>query len=264
MDNEELVRLYQEGDKQALNTLIEQNMGIVRTIALKYNNLNPILELDDLIQSGYVGFVRAADNYKFDTDHPTSFMTFAYTLMKQEILSLVNGRTSKDKGNNKFYNECKSLNSTLKDDDELELIDTIGDMDNNYENVEERIYIKQLRKDLEYVMDEVNTLREKEVLKLHYGWDCKSCSYAEIGEIFDVTRERIRQIINNAYIKIRRSRQGRELKLKYAEELILYTGHNTFKEVERRIDFEAERRKIEEQLRESERMLAMYEKCLDI
>lgn len=54
MSNEELVTLYQNGDKQVLEGLIENNEGIVRKLAYKYRNINKLLELDDLIQSGYV------------------------------------------------------------------------------------------------------------------------------------------------------------------------------------------------------------------
>lgn len=142
-----------------------------------------------------------------------------------------------------------SLNTKIYETDEDEEIDFIKDDDNGYANIEEKLYIKQLRKDLEQAMNE-NTLREREAMKLYHGWDCDKCTYPEIGKIFNVSHERVRQILRDAYRKIRKGNVGKELKLKYAEELIFYKGYNSFKAVERRIDFEAERRKIQEHLKE--------------
>ena len=39
------------------------------------------------------------------------------------------------------------------------------------DNIEDKIYFKQLRDELEGAMAKANTLREREVLKLHYGWN---------------------------------------------------------------------------------------------
>ena len=57
VSNEELVQLYQEGNKQALNELIEQNTGIIKKISNKYMNINKMLEFDDLFNSGVIGFI---------------------------------------------------------------------------------------------------------------------------------------------------------------------------------------------------------------
>lgn len=51
MTNEELVQLYQNGDKQALNELVENNTGIVYKLANKfYVNMTSSIDKDDLIQ----------------------------------------------------------------------------------------------------------------------------------------------------------------------------------------------------------------------
>ena len=59
MSNEELVKLYQEGNKKALNDLIEQKIGVIKKIANKYNGINKILEFDELVNSGVIGFIYA-------------------------------------------------------------------------------------------------------------------------------------------------------------------------------------------------------------
>lgn len=52
MSNEELVLLYQQGNKKALESLIEANEGIVKKLANKLNGINKMVEFDDLVQAG--------------------------------------------------------------------------------------------------------------------------------------------------------------------------------------------------------------------
>lgn len=86
-------------------------------------------------------------------------------------------------------------------------------------------------------MIETNTLREREALKLHYRWNCKSCNYTKIAEIFNITKSRPRQAENEALRKLRWSNVGRELKKKYEDEII--TRHPySYRLVERKIDDE--------------------------
>lgn len=183
-------------------------------------NINNALEFDDLIQTGYVGFIKAADKYRFDIDNPASFITFAFTIIKQEILSCVNGRTTKEVENNKFYRNCSSLNAPIDDEEETELINTIDSHDNSIDNIEEQIYFKQLRNELEQAMTQANTLREREILKLHYGWDTDSITLNEIGDIFLIEAKNVKYIEAKALRNIRNSVWGRTTGKKYRDEII--------------------------------------------
>ena len=240
MSNEELVKLYQEGNKKALNDLIEQNIGVIKKIANKYNGINKILEFDELVNSGVIGFIYALQKYDFNNEKKAKFITYAVYYINRYICSCVNGWNNKDIENNKFYNSCVSLNIPLSNDDEnFDIQDTIESHEEGFENVEDKLYIKQLRSDLEKAMIEANTLREREVLKLHYGWDCKPCNYTEISKIFNVTRNRPQQIEGKALRKLRWGKVGRELKMKYKDEIISYHGYS-YGAVERKIDDELE------------------------
>lgn len=98
----------------------------------------------------------------------------------------------------------------MSDDGDTELVDYIKYIDYSFENVEEKIYRLQLRKELESVMNEYLTLKEREIIKLHFGWDNnKPMSLEEIGEIFKVTRERIRQLKDRSFRRLRYSKWGR-------------------------------------------------------
>ncbi|MBY6836270.1 sigma-70 family RNA polymerase sigma factor [Clostridium botulinum] len=232
MNNEELVLLYQQGDKQALASLIEKNAGIVRKIANKFYGINKTIEFDDMIQVGFIGLINAANKYNFDMENKASFITFAFTIIKQEILSCVNGRSSKDVENNKFYNSCLRLDAPIKEDTEINLKDTLKDVEQSFENIEEKLYLKQLREDLESVMLENTTLREREVLKLHYGWECKKCSFIYIGSIFEVSDSRVQQI---EHMALRKIRQTKWAKLEYKKHYrSIKHNYNT---VENKIDF---------------------------
>ena len=78
--------------------------------------------------------------------------------------------------------------------------------------VEDIVFDKELRKELERVLE---TLPQKEqnVLKLRFGWeDGKTRTLEEIGIIYGVTRERIRQIESKAIRKLRHPTRAKKLK----------------------------------------------------
>lgn len=117
MSNEELVQLYQNGDKKALEKLIQANTGIIHKIANKYNGINRELEFDDLFQSGVLGFIKAVEKYNCNHEKKAKFITYAIFLIDRYIYWCVNGRGSKETENNKFYNSCTSLNAPIGEDE---------------------------------------------------------------------------------------------------------------------------------------------------
>jgi RNA polymerase sigma factor, sigma-70 family len=141
MTNEELVVLYQEGDKQALESLIQRNEGIVRKLANKYNGLNKLIEFDDLVQSGTIDFIAAANRYDITMENRANFITYAFQWIEREIYNCVNGRSSRNINNNKFYKTFKSLNELVGDDEEMELLELVNSHYKGIENVDEQIYL---------------------------------------------------------------------------------------------------------------------------
>lgn len=77
----QLIALAQAGDQDALNTLVECNMALVRSIVKKY--LNRGAEYDDLYQIGSMGLVKAIKN--FDTGFDVRFSTYAVPMIAGEI-----------------------------------------------------------------------------------------------------------------------------------------------------------------------------------
>lgn len=205
MDNEELVKLYQDGNKVALDILIANNTGIIHKLVSKYKVLcSRGVTAADLFQEGMLGLVKASNMYKFDLENKAKFITFAVYYINRYICNCINGRSEKDVENRKFNNCCKSLNVTINGEEgEAEIGNFIKDEDYGFENVIENEFHKQIRSELEEVMNEYLTLREREVIKFIYGWECNIMNGEEVSEVLDVTRERVRQLKENAFRKIR-------------------------------------------------------------
>jgi len=116
-------------------------------------------------------------------------------------------------------------------------VDFIEGVDYAFENVEEKLYLKQLKTELEGAMYEYNTLREIEILKLHYGWDCRECTCDYIGEVLGVVGNRVRQIENMALRKLRNSKWGRLNAKAYYNQNILNIGKYDVAKVHKKMDF---------------------------
>lgn len=205
MNNEELVQLYQNGDNKALEELIQANTGIIKKIAIKYNGINRELEFDDLFQNGVLGLIAAAKKYKFDIEKKAKFITYAVYYIDRYINSCVNGRTSKEIENNKFYHQCTSLNKPTGEDEETELGDSVADKDYGFENIEEKLFLKNLRKELEELMKTHNTLEQREILKFKYGWNTTPMKLEDIANILGITINKVNNIEHMALRKLRNS-----------------------------------------------------------
>ncbi len=76
-----LIGLAQSGDEAAMEKLVLDNMGLVRTVAVKFRDRGT--ELEDLMQIGTMGMIKAI--HSFDTARGTAFSTYAVPLIVGEI-----------------------------------------------------------------------------------------------------------------------------------------------------------------------------------
>ena len=79
--NISLISLAQGGDKAAMERLVLDNLGLVRTVAVKFRDRGT--ELEDLMQIGTMGMIKAI--HSFDTGRGTAFSTSAVPLIVGEI-----------------------------------------------------------------------------------------------------------------------------------------------------------------------------------
>lgn len=211
--NEKLVEVYQNGNTYAIDELVKRNEKIVFKIANKfYVERSNSIDKDDMIQEGFLGLLAAANKYRFDIKHPVKFITYAVYWIYQKMNRFIRYRNTNE--------EC-SLNMPIGDSlEDGELMDTIQDDIDCIGDLEERLYIKQLHEELDQVMDKHLTLKEREILKLKFGWDKQeSMSHEEIGEIFNNTPSQIGGIAERSYGKMRRTRWGQIQGQEYYEQI---------------------------------------------
>lgn len=76
-----LIKRVHEGDKEAREQLVEENMGLVYTVVRRFQGRG--CEQDDLVQLGCIGLLKAIDN--FDTSYEVRFSTYAVPMITGEI-----------------------------------------------------------------------------------------------------------------------------------------------------------------------------------
>lgn len=81
METINLIKLAHKGDKNARDTLIRDNMGLVWCVVKRFTNRG--YDLQDLFQIGCIGLIKAVD--KFDTEFEVQFSTYAVALIMGEI-----------------------------------------------------------------------------------------------------------------------------------------------------------------------------------
>ncbi|MBR6514604.1 MAG: SigB/SigF/SigG family RNA polymerase sigma factor [Clostridia bacterium] len=79
--NQLLLKQIQDGDEAALEELIKQNMGLIKTVSLRF--LGRGADAEDLLQIGAIGMIKAARS--FDFSYNTEFSTYAVPLIIGEI-----------------------------------------------------------------------------------------------------------------------------------------------------------------------------------
>ncbi|MBQ6528890.1 MAG: RNA polymerase sigma factor RpoD [Clostridia bacterium] len=245
-----LAKRIEAGDQSAKDELIQANLRLVVSIAGHYNNRG--MQYLDLIQEGNMGLIKAADTFeyrkgfKFST-YATWWIRQSITRaladqartiripvhMVETINRLI--RTSRqlmqDLGREpttaeiadamhltearvqeiiKIAQDPVSLETPIGEEEDSHLGDFIKD-ETAPAPADAAFYALQ-REQLMEVLDTL-TDREKKVICLRYGLDGgKSYTLEEVGEIFKVTRERIRQIEAKALRKLRTNRQIKNLR----------------------------------------------------
>jgi len=239
----ELAKKIREGDDEALKKLVSANLRFVVSVAKQYQNMG--LKLDDLINEGNYGLVRAAQ--KFDEKRGFKFISYAVWWIRQSILSAIVEQSRLVRlPLNKIADIKKITNAGVK-------LEQVHNREPTTEEIAE--YLQMKASDIEDIMnfakwhisldspfssDEEGSLidviedvtalnpseklvsqslsveitrllaslndREKEVIKLFYGLSGQRAhSLEEIAEKLALSRERIRQLRDQSLKKLNQS-----------------------------------------------------------
>jgi len=251
--NEEasLAKRIRAGDQEALNELTEANLRFVVSIAKQYANQGVALE--DLINEGNVGLIRAAKG--FDENKGCRFITYAVWWIRQAILQALAeqsrivrlplnrvgelykmGRAARELGHslgrNPTTNEiAEELDVTRGDVEGMMSIHsthlsldspvyegsdkTFQEMISDDDDVppDEAVVQTAMKRSVEGMLDILDQ-RERTIIQLFFGINTdRRHTLAEIGRTMGISRERVRQLKNRAISKLHEKSDSRNLLL---------------------------------------------------
>ncbi len=246
----ELTRRIREGDQSALNKLVNANLRFVVSVAKQYQGSG--LRLSDLINEGNVGLVKAAKRFdetrgfKFISYAVWWIRQSILQAMSEQsrMVRLPLNKIGEISKINKVYSYLEQNNqrppSVLEIARELDMSSTQvklamknsgkhlsmdapfqeGESSNLYNVVQSKesmspdahMMEESLKTDINQVLKTLPN-RESEIIRLYYGIGERTPkSLGEIGELFDITRERVRQIREKAIRILRKKSQKEVLK----------------------------------------------------
>ena len=245
----ELAQRIKKGDQEALEKLTKANLRFVVSVAKQYQNQG--LSLPDLINEGNLGLIKAAEKFdetrgfKFISYavwwiRPSILQALAeQSRIVRLPLNQVGSLNKINKAFARFEQEHErtpsaeelanalelpkekvtdtlrvagrhiSVDAPFADGEDNSLLDVLVNTDSP--NADRGLINESLATEVERAL-EILTERERDIIRYFFGIGCSEMTLEEIGEKFDLTRERVRQIKEKAIRKLRQSSRSKLLK----------------------------------------------------
>ncbi|MBO5732230.1 MAG: RNA polymerase sigma factor RpoD/SigA [Alistipes sp.] len=245
----ELAQRIKRGDQEALEKLTKANLRFVVSVAKQYQNQG--LSLPDLINEGNLGLIKAAEKFdetrgfKFISYAVWWIRQSILQALAEQSrivrlpLNQVGSLNKINKAFARFEQEHErtpsaeelatelelpkekvtdtlrvagrhiSVDAPFADGEDNSLLDVLVNTDSP--NADRGLINESLAKEVERAL-EILTEREQDIIRYFFGIGCSEMTLEEIGEKFDLTRERVRQIKEKAIRKLRTSSRSSLLK----------------------------------------------------
>ncbi len=245
----ELAQRIRKGDQEALEKLIKANLRFVVSVAKQYQNQG--LSLPDLINEGNLGLVKAAEKFdetrgfKFISYavwwirqsilQALAEQSRIVRLPLNQVGSLnkinkVMARFEQDNERSPSSDELAdklkiprekiadtlrvagrhvSVDAPFADGEDNSLLDVLVNADSP--NADKGLLNESLSTEVDRALETL-TERERDIIKYFFGIGASEMTLEEIGEKFDLTRERVRQIKEKAIRRLRHSSRSKLLK----------------------------------------------------
>ena len=241
----ELARRIREGDDRAVDKLARANLRFVVSVAKQYQNQG--LSLPDLINEGNLGLIKAARKFdetrgfkfisyavwwirqsilqalaeqsrivRLPLNQVGSLNKISKALSRfeqaherrpsaEELAESMDVPVDKIADTLKVSSRHISMDAPLVDGEDNSLLDVLSNDDSPM--ADSSLNRESLSQEVERALRQLNE-REREILRMFFGIGCREMSLEEIGERFDLTRERVRQIKEKAirHLKGQKSR----------------------------------------------------------
>ena len=245
----ELAQKIKKGDRRALERLTRANLRFVVSVAKQYQNQG--LSLPDLINEGNVGLIKAAEKFdetrgfkfisyavwwirqsilqaiaeqsrivrlplnqvgsvnkinrelnKFEQEHERRPSV-------DEIADRIDLPEEKVEEAMKANNRHVSMDAPFVDGEDNSLLDVLAD--NDMPMADKALVQESLRKEIDRAIDLLND-REQKVVRAFFGIGSPEMTLEEIGDKYNLTRERVRQIKEKAIRRLRHNTKNKLLK----------------------------------------------------
>jgi len=239
-EEKELATRASMGDQEAKNKLIEANLRLVVSVAKRHQGKG--LHILDMIQEGNTGLIKAVEKFDVNLGHrfstyatwwirqaitraiadvakPIRVPVHLVDLLNkitviqrrltielsreptnQEIADILNVSLEKVENAIRYNQDVISLETPIGDDEDTTLSAVIADANDNVECDYDRESLSEIFDELFKTLTE----REAQVLRYRFGFvDGSIHTLEDVGRMYNLTRERIRQIENKAIRKLR-------------------------------------------------------------